>query len=195
MNFIKILPLSKSRLDVLLEIYISNQTYLRDIAKKLKMNPSLCHRIIKRLFNAKFLMKEQKGKEILYSFNKNKDYKILITILEEYHLEKIMERTKILQTVINFIFNNKDLINSSEKIYLFGSYVVGDYTTKSDIDLLFVSNNRKLIMQICREISSITGIEINPLIYTKRKFEAELLEKEAFLSSVINNIKNRAIIK
>ena len=45
MNFLKILPLSKRRLDVLFEIYARGEDYLRNISKNLKMNPSLTFNI------------------------------------------------------------------------------------------------------------------------------------------------------
>ena len=120
---------------------------------------------------------------------------IVLMLLEKYHLEKVVERAKVLQTIINFLINNKELIDSSYKIYLFGSYVSGNYTEKSDIDILFVNENRKLIVKTCREISSLVGKNLNPLIYTRKKFKSELQKKEPLLDSITNKIKNRAIIK
>jgi len=195
MNFLKILPLSRRRLDVLFEIYAEGEDYLRNISKKLKMNPSLTFNILNRLYNTKFLVKRKVGKAVLYSLDKNRDYEILIKLLEEYHLEKVVEKAKVLQTIINFLINNKELIDSSYKIYLFGSYVLGNYTEKSDIDILFVNENRKLIVKTCREISSLVGKNLNPLIYTRKKFKSELQKKEPLLDSIVNKIKNRAIIK
>jgi predicted nucleotidyltransferase/DNA-binding transcriptional ArsR family regulator len=195
MNFLKILPLSRRRLDVLFEIYAEGEDYLRNISKKLKMNPSLAFNILNKLYNTKFLVKRKIGKEVLYSLDKNRDYKILIKLLEEYRIEKVVERAKVLQTIINFLISNKELIDSSYKIYLFGSYVSGNYTEKSDIDILFVNENRKLIVKTCREISSLVGKNLNPLIYTRKKFKSELQKKEPLLDSIVNKIKNRAIIK
>jgi len=195
MNFLKTLPLSKGRLDVLFEIYAEGEDYLRNISKKLKMNPSLAFNILNKLYDAKFLTKRKLGKEVQYSLNKSRDFDILVKLLEEYNFERILERSKILKTTINLLVNNKELIKSSDKIYLFGSYVSGSPTKKSDIDMLFVNENRKLVGKTCREISVITGIDINPLIYTKKKFKADLSNKEPLLSSIVNNIKNRAVIK
>ena len=195
MNFLKILPLSRVRLDVLLEIYAEREDYLRNIAKKLKLNPSLAFNVLNRLYDAKFTMKKRVGKEVQYSLNKNRDYEILTKLLEEYHLEKILDRSKILKTAIGLLLNNKELINSSYKIYLFGSYVLGDYTKRSDIDILFANENRKLVGKTCREISAIMGNKLDPLIYTKKKFKSDLLKQEPLLNSIVNNVKNRAIIQ
>ncbi len=195
MNILKLLPINKGSLDVLFEIYAEGEDYLRNISKKLKMNPSLVFNILNKLYNSKTVIKRNKGKEVQYSLEKNRDYELLIKLLEEYHLEKIINQTNILKTVVNLLINNSELMDSAYKIYLFGSYVSGSSTEKSDIDILFVSENRKLISKACREISIIVGVDINPLIYSQKKFESDLSKKEALLSSIINNIKNRAIIK
>ena len=97
--------------------------------------------------------------------------------------------------MVNLLINNEELMKSSSKIYLFGSYVLGNYTKESDIDILFVNEDRNLVGKSCREISVVIGIDLNPLIYTKKKFGLELKNKEPLLSSVVNNIKNRVIIK
>ncbi|MBI2129694.1 nucleotidyltransferase domain-containing protein [Candidatus Woesearchaeota archaeon] len=195
MNLSKILPLSKSRLDVMFEIYAEGEDYLRNISKKLKMNPSLVFNILKKLYASKIIIKKNKGKEIQYSLDKNRDYKLLMQLLEEYHFEKVIDKSEILKTVINWLINNKELINSSYRIYLFGSYVSGHPTEKSDIDILFVNEDRKLVGKICREISVVAGVNLNPLIYTKKKFKVELSQKEPLLSSIVDNIGNRAVIK
>lgn len=195
MNFSKLLPLSKRRLDVLFEIYAEGRDYLRSISKKLNMNPSLTFNILNKLHNSQFIVRKKIGKEIQYSLNKNRDYKLLVKLLEEYHLEKAINRSKTLKAMINLLINNKALIKSSSKIYLFGSYVLGNYGKESDIDLLFVNENRKLVGKTCREISVVIGKNINPLIYTKKKFKADLSKQDPLLNSIVKQIKNRTIIK
>ena len=195
MNFLQILPLTRGRLDILLEIYLEKEDYLRNISKKLKINPSQTFQILNKLYGAKFIRKRKIGKEVLYSLDKNRDYKILIKILEEYHLEKTVEISKNLKTVFNLLINNRELIDSSEKILIFGSYVSGSPTKKSDIDILFINENKKLVGKSCREISLITGKDLNPLIYTKEKFNSDLEKNEPLLSSIVDNFKNRIVVK
>ncbi len=195
MNFLKILPLSKGRLEVLFEIYAAGDDYLRSISKKLKMNPSLTFNILNKLYESQFVVKEKVGKEVQYSLHKNRDYELLVRLLEEYHLETIIAKSKYLKAMVNLLMSNKELIASSEKIYLFGSYAGGDYTSESDIDLLFVNEKRKLVGKACREISVVIGKSLNPLIYTKKKFEFDLSQQEPLLSSIVYQIKNRIIIQ
>ncbi|MBS3158845.1 nucleotidyltransferase domain-containing protein [Candidatus Woesearchaeota archaeon] len=195
MSITKLLPLSKGKLDVLFEIYAEGQDYLRNISRKLKMNPSQSFRILNSLYKAKIVVKKEIGNEIQYSMSKDYDSEPVIIVLEEYHLYKIVDRSDALKAVLALIFSNKKLFNSSDKIYLFGSYVTGNATKNSDIDLLFVNEDNKLVGKACREMSVVSGVTINPLIYTKKKFKDELKKGEALLSSIVNNVKNRAIVK
>lgn len=195
MNFLKILPLSKRRMDVLFEIYAKGEDYLRNISKNLRMNPSLTFNILNKLYDSQFIIKRKLGKEIQYSLNRNRDYNLLINLLEEYQFEKTIEKVKILKTMISLLINNKELMKSSHKIYLFGSYVLGNYSKDSDIDLLFVNEDKKIVGRACREISVVIGKNLNPLIYREEKFESDLSKKEPLLDSIVNKSKNRVIIK
>jgi predicted nucleotidyltransferase len=195
MNFIKLLPLSKSRLDVLLEIYAEKETYLRYISQQLNMNPSLTHSILHKIYEASFVTKRKVGKEVMYTLDKNRDYLLVVQLLEEYHLERMIEKEKILKTLLTLLLNNKELLKSSHKIYIFGSYVAGKPTKKSDIDMLFVHEDKKAVGKACREIAAVIGVDINPLIYTKKNFKKDLQGQEALLTSVVKNVKNRVIVK
>ena len=187
MNFLKILPLSKRRLDVLFEIYAKGEDYLRNISKSLRMNPSLTFNILNRLHDSQFIIKRKLGKEVQYSLNRNRDYILLVSLLEEYYFEKTIKKVKTLKAMINLLINNKELMKSSHKIYLFGSYVLGNYSKDSDIDLLFVNEDKKLVGKACREISVVVGKNLNPLIYTKEGFKSDLSKKEPLLDSIVNN--------
>ena len=195
MNFLKILPLSKARLDVLFEIYVENEDYLRNISQKLKMNPSLTFNVLNKLHESNFVIKQKIGKEVQYSLSKNRDYDLLTRLLEEYHLEKVIAKSKPLKVMINLLMSNIELIKSSEHIYLFGSYVLGNYTAESDIDILFVNKDRTVVGKTCREISIVIGKNLNPLVYTKAGFRSDLSKQEPLLSSIIKNKKNRVIIR
>lgn len=195
MNLKKILPLNSRRMDVLLEIYLEGQDYLRNISKKLKMNPSLTFKILNKLCEGKFLIKRKVGKEVFYSFDKNKDYEIILGFLEEYYLERIVSKSEMLQKTVNLLRSNQELINSSYKIYLFVPYTGEKPGEKSSIDILFVNEDKSSVEKACSNISSIVGKDIIPLIYTKETFYSELLRKGPLLESVVNQIKNRVVIK
>ena len=69
MNLLSLLPLGKNTLEVMLEIYSAKEDYLRNIEKKTKINPSLLHRILKKMLAAKAILLERKGKEVYYTLS------------------------------------------------------------------------------------------------------------------------------
>ncbi len=194
MNLIKSLPLSETKLRILLEIYAEGEDYLRNIEKKTKINPSLLFRNLKNLEEAKIIEKSRKANGIFYSLA-NETNLFLIPILEKYYLSKIIEKHREIKTLVTLLQNNKDIMHISNKVYIFGSFVVGEVSKKSDIDILFISKEKKEIVRFCREASTIIGRDINPLVYTPKQFKTELKNKEPLLTSIVTKIKNRVIVK
>lgn len=194
MTLLQALPINKTKLQVLFEIYAEGEDYLRNIEKKTKINPSLVHRILRSLTTARIITKKAKGKEKYYELTTEGEDQFS-SLLESFHLESVAQRTKEIQTFLKLLLNHKEVLFSCQKIYLFGSFVQGYVTKESDIDVLAITNERKKIMAWCREASLVIGREINPLIYTPTKFTSDLSEKEPLLSSIVNKIKNRVIIK
>lgn len=194
MSILTLLPLSQNKLRLLFEIYAEKEDYLRNIERKTQINPSLLHRMLTNLVQSGVVVKQKKGKEVYYSLS-SQEIKFWSSFLETYHRDKVLERNKDLKVLYQLLQANKKIFSSAEKIYLFGSQVNGGATTKSDIDLLFVAGNRAEIIKWCREVSIILGKELSPLIYTSNAFQKELNKPEPLLTSVVNNIKSRVILK
>ena len=193
MDLHKILPLSKTRLRILFEVYASKRDYLRSIATKLSINPSLCSRILNSLHSAGVLSREPQGKEIFYSMVKGSE--LLIPLLEEFYLESRAAKSKKLATLVKLLRERKDVFEQCSHVYVFGSYAAGSETKKSDMDVLFVSNNRKSVAKAVREFSILINEQINALVYTEREFEKKLDSKEPLVYSIVNNPKERLIVK
>lgn len=194
MNLLEALPLTETKLKVLLEIYAKGEDYLRSIERGTKLNPSLLFRVLRNLQEAGVISRTERGRESFYLLTEaGKNF--FVGLLEEYHLEKAAERTREIRIILKLIFSNKELLAKVRKIYLFGSYITGGFTKESDIDILFISKEKDEIIRWCREASSATGKEINPLVYSPEKFKSELGKKEPMLTSIVKNIKNRVIAK
>lgn len=195
MSLTRTLPITKIKLDILFEIYSEKENYLRNIAKNTRINPSLVHRNITLLYKAGMLEKREQGKEIFYSMKKNPLCKIVQSMLEEYSLEKAVSKSRALKSAVLLTINNHELMKKSKLILIFGSYAAGNFTQKSDIDMLIVTKDRNFAVKSCREISALVNKSINPVIYTPEKFKRELRKGEPFLCSIIKKIRNRIIIK
>lgn len=193
MSLTDIFPLSRSRMEVLLEIYLSGEDYLRSLEKKTRINPSQLHRTLKSLHGQGIIFKQRKGREFFYSLSKT-ETDFLAPLLERYYKEKIVSKHPELKVLVKLIDNNQILTRICRKIYLFGSFAGGIITPKSDIDLLFVSSDKKEIARWCSEVSIILNKSISPLIYTPKDFRRELNKKEPLLSSIISKKRNRIIL-
>ncbi|HLC70802.1 MAG TPA: nucleotidyltransferase domain-containing protein [Candidatus Nanoarchaeia archaeon] len=143
---------------------------------------------------AKAILLERKGKEVYYTLSWE-DYSFWKFVLERYHRDKVIVTHDSISTLFKLLLENKEILKECQHLFLFGSFVEGKINTESDIDLLFVARHKDKIIKWCREVSIIVQRDINPVIYTPVAYKRDLNKKEAFLNSVVMNIKNRVILK
>lgn len=191
MNLTSLFPLSKSKIDVLLEIYLPGEDYLRNLERRTKINPSLLHRLLQGLVVAGLVTREKKGRELYYSLSEKTG---LEQFLEQYHRDRILQKNKDLQALFKLL-SSSPLWKKSQKIILFGSWARGAAVPESDIDLLFITKEKRLMLAWCREASIVLGKTINPLIYTSTNWQKQLHSRDALLLSIVKNKRNRIILK
>ena len=194
MTLTALFPLNNGKMAVLLEIYLEGEDYLRNIERKTKINPSLLHRNLKSLMKSGFLSRKKKGREYFYSITPE-EKNLIVPLLERYYRDQVIGRHLELKALVKLLYGNPELMKNCQRIYLFGSFAHGKVGPESDIDLLFVILNKKPVIRWCSETSIIVGRTINPLIYTPNKFEQELAKNEPLLTSVVKNLRNRAVLK
>jgi len=74
--------------------------------------------------------------------------------------------------------------------FIFGSFAIGEFTARSDIDLLIVTSLS--FRKITSALSSVQGIlarEINPVVFSTREMREKLRNHDGFLLNVINGDK------
>ncbi len=184
--------LSKRRLELLFEIYAAKRDYLHSLAAKLKMNPSLCFRMLNSLHSAGILNKEKQGKEIFYSLAK--ESLLLVPILEEFYLNGRTSGSKTLFNLVKLIREREEL-KECRYILIFGSYALGTETKKSDIDILFVSDSKKMVARVVRELSILLHKQINALVYSEKEFTEKMSKKDPLVCSIVENPRERLKVK
>lgn len=194
MNITAIFPLSRSKMLILLGIYLDGEDYLRNIERKTKINSSLLHRNLHNLLKSGFLYRTKKGREYFYSIS-NEEKKLISPLLERYYTDLIVYKYKELKVLVKMLYGNPELIKHCETIYLFGSFVSGRVNSDSDIDILFVTSDKKRVINWCSETSTIVQRTISPLIYHPKQFKRELARNEPLLTSVIKNLRSRVVLK
>ena len=120
--------------------------YVREIARRLKLNPSSVYVVLTQLKRNNIVKKEVRGKMCFYTLDDSsyqiKEIKVLSVFL---YIEKLVERLK---PVV-------------DKIVLFGSCADGSYSKESDIDIFIESNKEKEVRKIIDDFMRKTKEEKN----------------------------------
>lgn len=163
---------SKARVKILQFLFFDRQeSYLREIARELKLSSNAVKREIDNL-NEVGLIKKEKNRIIL-----NKKSSIL------GELKSIFIKTDFI------VYPLKELFEKDKKIKLvciFGSFAKGDSHPESDIDLLVVGNSGlsevyKLLKSVEDEIQK----EINPVVWTEEHLREQ--KNSGFIKEIFTN--------
>jgi len=110
------------------------ETYLRELAKKLKISPFATKKYASILLKENLINEERKGNLRYFKANTNN--------LFYKHLKISLNIKKIIDSeIIGFIQNN---IVATSSIILFGSVAKGEDNEKSDIDILIIGKDKHL---------------------------------------------------
>ncbi len=166
---------------ILLLIYNPEDSfYINQIARLVKTSPGNVQRELKKLEANGLLLKEKKGNSLYFKINTTNpifnDFKNIVdkTIGVKIILEATLKQAK----GIDFAF-------------LFGSYVKGDFTSDSDIDLYIVGQiNEKEAHRLIKKVEGKIYREINYHLATREEFQEKI--KESFFHKEI--LKNFLLI-
>lgn len=155
---------------------------IREISRKLKLNPQTITNHTKKLISENVLKYEIKGKNKELSLNKeNLNTKLLLEMSEQ-------------NTALSFCTNNpnikiilQELIEQAETLIIFGSYANLTQTEESDLDIAILNGKKNEIEKVLKRYS----IEINPHFVTFKEFE-QILNKNNILAKEIR--KNHIIL-
>lgn len=135
-----------------LEFFLSDpmkQYYGREISRKTGVSVGSASKILKVLTKLDFLTQESRGKMLLYKLNLKeptvKQFKILINT---FSLKKVLVELK----------------PYSRRIILFGSCAQGTDTKDSDIDLLIITTEKKVVNRLISEFNMKQERRIAPII-------------------------------
>lgn len=158
----------------------TKEYYLREIAKNIDCSAGAVQRELSNLMKLGILTREDKGNASYYSTNKKHlIYKELKSIAEKQGewLRDLNKTIKSFGTNITIAF-------------IYGSYVKGNETPESDIDLFILGDLSS--MQLATQLKPTEekiGREINPYLITKEEFITNFKAKNHFLCSLIKEKK------
>lgn len=168
---------SKTRVKILDYLFFyKEETYLREIAKNLKISPSAVKRELNNLIDLG-LIKKQNNKICLNKEN---------SFLED--LKKIFLKTDSLSSPLKKVLDKKNI----EFVIIFGSFAQGENKLESDIDLLIIGDiKQQEVFKLLRPVEKLTKREINPVVWTKQELKKN--KNKGFVKDIIK--KNKIMVK
>lgn len=178
----------KTKLKII-QLFIKNNVSktIREIAAQIKADYRITYIATQRLIAENILKKKTVGKSSLCSLNLAY-YGVEIYEAEDQRTQQILKNRTIKQ-LCKEIFSK--LSTSFFIMLLFGSYAKNKQTKTSDIDLLFISNEKNFENKIS-EILSLLPLKTHTLVFTEEEF---IRMKDAKKSNVVQEaIENNIIL-
>jgi predicted nucleotidyltransferase len=155
----------------------SDQEYHeREIARKVGISYGSANSVLNELFNEGILVRRRVGKMLFYSFNSRdpifKTFKIIVSIA-------------LIRPLI------KKLKDVASEIVLYGSCARGEDTSRSDMDLFVVSEEKEEVLEIIDSFRFIKGFEhlkIEPAVLSPLELLKSEKDDKEFLSLVREGI-------
>ena len=159
---------------------------IREISKEIKSDYRITHTAIQRLLNKRILLSESVGKSILCKLN-DSYYGIEIYKAENERREELLKNKNLRQLYKELMEKTK----TSFFIFLiFGSYAKGEQRISSDIDMIFVSNEKDFENKILN-ILSLLPLKTHALVFTEKEF---IRMKDSKKSNVIQEVIEKNMI-
>src|ERR1700724_913984 len=167
---------SKAR-QQLLAYYFTNPTsrhHLRDLAERLRIDPSNLSKEWGRLEREGLFRSEVSGRQKYFQLNR--EYPLF------HEVRKIVTKTIGAAPMMAQTLKRIEGINEA---YLYGSFASNQQDTASDIDVLVIGAPREEVLaQVMRKLERQLGREINYTVLTPKEFGSRRARKDAFLENV-----------
>ena len=138
---------------------------IRELAKEIKSDYRITYLAAQRLIQANILTVETVGKSSLCRLN-DSYYGIEIYEAEDERGRNILKNSNLKQLHKEIM---RRLNNASFIVLLFGSYAKGKQTKSSDIDLMFISNEKDFEEKV-NNILSLIPLKTHLVIFTEEEF-------------------------
>ncbi len=142
---------------------------VREIVKECKIGFGIASNSLKELEKVGIIKMEKNGKEFVYSLNRTSKFFEPLRRIFEIEKEELGNLPYLYRNLISDVITSTR--NVAEACFLFGSLVTGSFSTKSDVDLLFISNKEEEIRKRCLKIEERYGIKMQVIVVGKKEVE------------------------
>jgi predicted nucleotidyltransferase len=164
----------------LLAYYFTNPTarlHLRDLAKRLTIDPSNLSKELGRLECQGLFRSELSGRQRYFQLNR--DYPLFDEV-----------RSIVRKTIgaVPLLAQSLKKVEGIEEAYLFGSFARNQQDSASDIDVLVIGRPKTETMaQAIQKLERQLGREINYTVLSRKEFQSRRARKDAFLEGTWQN--------
>jgi len=170
---------SKAR-RLLLAYYFTNPTarlHLRDLAKRLAVDPSNLSKELRRLETDGLFVSEISGRQKYFGLNRK--YPLYSEV------RRIVEKTI---GAVPLLAQSLKKVQGIQEAYLYGSFARDQQDAASDIDLLLVGTPKAEVLALAiQALERQLGREVNYTVLGRKEFEARRARRDAFLENVWHN--------
>lgn len=170
---------SKARQRLLI-YFFTNPTaklHLRDLAKRLNLDPSNLSKELRRLEEEGLFHSELSGRQRYFQLNR--EYPLFSEV------RGIVSKTIGAAPVIAQVLKKIDAIDEA---YLYGSFASNQQDATSDIDVLVIGAPRsEVLADAMRQIERQLGRDVNYTVLTRTELESRRNRKDAFIENVWRN--------
>jgi len=160
----------------------SKSLHLREIARETRVDVKAVQLQLKRLEHANILSSIMKGRNKEYRLNINNSIaKYYMIMAETFASVSYLRRNFLVKKIIDEIGNKID-----GTIVLFGSFVKGQATKESDVDL-FVITEKKPNRLFAAEAGDLVGRTVSIKSASRKQFVKGLEEKDPLINEIISN--------
>ncbi len=179
--------ISEEEIKVIENIYLKGSGYVREISRELKMHAITVSRILSRALEKGMVNLEEIGNVKKFSLNYTNSNTIsMVSLIENRRLERIRSVEPVIKNLLD------DVAGKASIMILYGSSIRNkDF---KDVDILFVSDKSKKIIELCSKVSLLTGKIVSPHILTSKKFFSMIDEREVFIVNTILKPENRIFV-
>lgn len=160
---------------------------IREISKGIKSDYRITYTATQRLLNKNILLSKNVGKSVLCNLNLSY-YGIEIYEAEDERRENLLKNKNIRQLYKEIMAK---IENTLFVFLIFGSYAKNKQTKSSDIDIMFISNEKNFEEDIS-DIISLLPLKVHLLVFTEKEFIRMKDSKE--LNVVKEAVENNIIL-
>ena len=179
----KVQHFTEKELDILIYFYKNRKGHVRHIKKSVKLSEHTLLKYLHSLEKRKVLSSRREGNLKIYEVNRESAYlKVFYSYFDLVRMDALeYKRGKAVKMFVELLKKYKFPFF----VLLFGSTAKGNYTQKSDIDIIVVFDNidkkaPKNVDETKKRIRAETGLSINVIIMKLNEFLKEKDNKENY---------------